>query len=175
MHCELGKWRSRTLEIWSSCTLGLGPWTYHATVLCLSLCWSFCLLFGSLRGWEVPKERDPDLTQLACLSMAYCQHPHFQQHCHRERSPSRSLLFSLVFSQRYRLVHNKCSADSRFSLMHTQTTGRQTNLFLSRDESPMCDCIKTVHRIVHINNGYLFCLIFFSCPPRHRQAVESCL
>lgn len=36
MHCELGKWWCSIAEIWSSCTLGLGPRTYHAPVLCLS-------------------------------------------------------------------------------------------------------------------------------------------
>lgn len=96
IHCELGKWWSRTTEIRSSCTLGVGPWTYHAQVLCLSVC---LLVFlppvGSLWDSGVPEERNPDLPQLACLSTAYCQHPHAQQHCHLERSPSHSLCFFL--------------------------------------------------------------------------------
>lgn len=56
--------------------------------------------------------------------------------------------------------------------MHTQTTGRHIHLFLSRNESPTCDCLKSVHRTVHINNGYLFCLIFFSCTREDHQRVE---
>lgn len=67
----------------------------------------------------------------------------------------------------------RATADSRFSLRHTQTTGRQAHLFLSGDESPTCDSIKSVHRTVHINNGYLFCLIFFSCAQRNHQTVDS--
>lgn len=58
--------------------------------VCLSVHWS------SLWGCGVPEERKSDLPQLACLSMAYCQHPPEQQHCHLEHSPSRSLYCFLL-------------------------------------------------------------------------------
>lgn len=104
VHCLLGKWWNRTAVMWSSCTLGLGPWTYHAPVLCLSVCLSTALSAScwlpvrlwSPRGkksWPPPagSRLDGPLSTSPCTaalpSGAF--------------SLPLSLLFSLVYSHRY--------------------------------------------------------------------------
>lgn len=105
MHWELGKWWSSTAETWSSCILGLSPWTYNwcsvcRLSVCLSVCWSSASRLLRARLWNPRgKEYWPPPSWLA-FWWPTVNIPFAQQHYHLEHSPSHMLLFSsCVFTQ----------------------------------------------------------------------------
>lgn len=112
IHCNLGDIWSSTAEMCSSCILGLDPLNYSAPVLCLSVGCDACIFLAPRWAVESTRKRNPDLPQLACFSVAYCQHPLTQRHCHLEHSPSHSLYCVLQCAHRdavsflHKVAHN---------------------------------------------------------------------
>lgn len=191
IHCKLGENWSSTVGMCSSCILGLDPLNYYASVLCLfaglpASSWLPVRLQRprGKKSWPPPAGLPflwptvniPMHSSIAIWSILPPSHSLYCILLCVHRDTVSFLCANTRVCARGRAQHSaylvKTTADSRFPRMHTQTTGRQAHLFSSGDESPMCDSIKSVHRTVDINNGYLFCLVFFPCAQRDCQTWE---
>jgi len=196
MHYKLAKWWSNTAEIRSSCTRGLGPWTYHQSAQrsdCPSVgLFAFCRLHVGLLSPRGNKSRPPQTGSL--FDGRLSTSPHTAALPSGTSSINMFFLYSLFVhthtvssfvAQAHQYMRSGRNNTANTRSKHQRTEGfhwctpkhLQGRLIWFRLEmkAPHHVMIKSVQRAVHINNGYLLCLVFFSCAQRDNQAVESFL